>query len=367
MQFTCTRDEFSKGIHAVQRAVASRGPLPILSNIMLVTDGDGLKITATDLEVGIEARVQATIQTAGSITLAARQIAEIISKLPESDVVLAVGEDRASTTVKCARSKFVLRSMPADEFPKLPTLGSGATMVTLAGDELARGIRQTQFAAAKDDKSVISGILLFLEDGQLEVVATDGYRLAMRRWTVDSTASLKVIVPARAMNEVARLLASGGSDVITLATADNQALFTVGDRYLTSRMIDGQYPPYRQILPSTFTYVFTLDRGALQAAVERVSIMASEREAKVVSLVFKAGDLHLLANAADLGEGDEHLPIEYDGEEVKIAFNANYLLDALKAAEGETIQLHMNGPLQPAVLKSEEDATYSCMVMPIRS
>lgn len=367
MQFTCTRDEFSKGIHAVQRAVASRGPLPILSNILIATDGDGLKITATDLEVGIEARVAATIQIEGSITLAARQIADIISKLPESDVAIAVGDDRASTTLRCARSRFVLRSMPADEFPKLPQLATSATLVRLGADELARAIRQTQFAAAKDDKSVISGILLQLSEGQLEVVATDGYRLALRRWTVDSSDTLKAIVPARAMNEVVRLLGGSGGGIVTLAAAENQALFTVGDRYLTSRMIDGQFPPFRQILPATFAYVFLLDRSGLQAAVERVSIMASEREAKVVSLAFKTGDLHLMANAADLGEGDEHLPIEYDGDEVKIAFNANYLLDALKAVEGETLKLSVNGPLAPALIQSSEDDGYACMVMPIRS
>ncbi|HEY9900601.1 MAG TPA: DNA polymerase III subunit beta [Pantanalinema sp.] len=367
MEFTCTRDDFSKGIQAVQRAVASRGPLPILSNILIATEGDSLKITATDLEVGIEARVPAHVQTSGAITLAARQLSEIINKLPNSDVAFSVGNDDVRATVQCARSRFVLPSLPADEFPKLPELSPAATMVQLAGDQLAKGIRQTSFAAAKDDKSVISGLYLQLSGGVLEVVATDGYRLAWRKWDVGAHGELKVIVPARAMAELARLLSGADSETVNAAVVQNQILFSVGDRYLTSRLIDGQFPPYGQIIPSSFSYEILIDRHLLQSAVERVSIMASEREAKVVNLNFKAGDLHLQANAADLGEGDEHLPVEFDGEDVKIAFNATYMLDSLKVLEGETVKLSLNGPLAPALVQSTEDPTYSCILMPIRS
>lgn len=366
MEFTCAREEFSKGIQAVQRAVANRGPLPILSNILIAADGDHLKITATDLEVGIEARIPAQVKGSGAVTLAARQLSEIINKLPNSDVALSVNEQDVRATVQCARSRFVLPSLPADEFPKLAHSAPSATLVHLAGDQLAKGIRQTSFAAAKDDKSVISGLYLQLANGVLEVVATDGYRLAWRKWDVGAAGELKVIVPARAMGELARLL-SGSDEPVTAALAQNQILFTVGDRYLTSRLIDGQFPPYGQIIPSAFNYEILVDRGVLQGAVERVSIMASEREAKVVNLRFKAGELHLQANAADLGEGDEHLPVDFDGDEVRIAFNANYMLDALKALEGETVKFYLNGPLAPALIQSTEDATYSCLLMPIRS
>lgn len=367
MEFTCARDEFSKGIQAVQRAVANRGPMPILSNILIETGDDHLTFTATDLEVGIEAKVPASVQASGSVALAARQLAEIINKLPNSDVALKVGDDGGRATVQCARSRFVLPGQPADEFPKLPQVAPTATLVPLAGDQLARGIRQTQFAAAKDDKSVISGLYLQLSNGQLEVVATDGYRLAWRKWAAAAAGELKVIVPARAMAELGRLLGGGESEAVKVALAQNQVLFTVGDRYLTSRLIDGQFPNYGQIIPTDFTYEILLDRQVLQGAVERVSIMASEREAKVVNLNFKPGELHLQANAADLGEGDEHLPIEFDGDEVRIAFNAIYLLDALKALEGETAKLCLNGPLQPALISSTDDPTYACLLMPIRS
>ena len=368
MEFTCAREEFSKGIQAVQRAVASRGPLPILSNILIVTEDHHLKITATDLEVGIEAKVPATVQVSGSVTLAARQLAEIINKLPNHEVAITAPEDEARATVQCARSRFVLPSLPADEFPALPKRSESASMAQLEAVQLAKGIRQTQFAVAKDDKSVISGLYLQLSGGMLEIVATDGYRMAWRKWNVGTPGELKIIVPARAMGELARLLAGADGEAVHVALVQNQALFTVGDRYLTSRLIDGQFPNYAQIIPSSFKYDVLMDRAAFQSAVERVSIMASEREAKVINLNFKAGDLHIQANAADLGEGDEHLPIEFDHEEeVKISFNANFLLDGLKALEGETAKLSLSGPLAPALLQSTEDPTYSCLLMPIRS
>lgn len=368
MEFTCAREEFSKGIQVVQRAVASRGPLPILSNILIVTEDDHLKITATDLEVGIEVKVPARIQSTGAITLAARQLAEIINKLPNHDVVFSVAQDEARATVQCARSRFVLPSLPADEFPMLPKSVDSIARVQLEGGQLAKGIRQTQFAVAKDDKSVISGLYLQLASGMLEIVATDGYRMAWRKWNVGTTGELKIIVPARAMGELARLLSGADGEAVHVDLVQNQALFTVGDRYLTSRLIDGQFPNYVQIIPSSFSYDVLIDRAAFQSAVERISIMASEREAKVINLSFKAGDLHIQANAADLGEGDEHLQVEFDSEdEVRIAFNATYLLEGLKALEGETAKLSLNGPLAPALLQSTEDPTYSCLLMPIRS
>jgi len=367
MEFTCAREELSKGIQAVQRVVANRGPLPILSNVLIATDGDRLRITATDLEVGIEATVPATVKASGAVTIAARQLAEIINKLPNSDVALSVGDSGSRATVQCERSRFVLPGLPSDEFPKLPQLAPNATSLKLASAELLKGIRQTGFAAAKDDKSVISGIFLQVKDGHLEVVATDGYRLAWRRWAVEAEGNLAVIVPARAMSELARLLGSSEDESLVVANAQNQILFTLGDRFMTSRLIDGTFPNYGQIIPASFSCQVLVDRALLQSAVERVSIMASEREAKVVKLTFTDGDLHLQANAIDLGEGDEHLPIEYVGETMTIAFNATYLLDALKALEGETATIKLNGSLLPALVQSVDDETYSCLLMPIRS
>lgn len=367
LNFTCTRDEFLKGIQAVNRVVASRGPLPILSNVLLSAAGDKLQITATDLEVGIEAKVSAQIESPGSVTLAARQLSEIINKLPNSEIAIKLGDDGARATVQCQRSRFVLPVLPAEEFPKLPTANLETAPVSLLASQLLKGIRQTSFAAAKDDKSVISGIYLHLFDGQLEIVATDGYRLAWSRWAMDTVGELKAIVPAKAMGELARLLPASGQEPVRVGLTSNTVGFLFEEKYLTSRLIDGQFPQYGQIVPKNFTNQVLVDRGSLLAAVERVSIMASEREAKVLKMRVYKDEIQLSANAADLGESDEQLPAEYQGEAMQISFNANYLADALKVLDGETVQIQLNGPLAPALLSAVDDPHYSYLLMPIRS
>ncbi|MBU6428555.1 MAG: DNA polymerase III subunit beta, partial [Cyanobacteria bacterium REEB65] len=285
----------------------------------------------------------------------------------------------AQATVLCERSRFVLPSLPADEFPKLPAAEDRGGTVTLPAVELARGIRQTAFAASKDDKSVISGLLLRLSDSTLEVVATDGYRLAWWRWEGAGSGNLEVIVPARAMNELARLLGSSGSSIdgapeaakvgsasVTVGKAGNQILFSFGDRFLTSRTIDGAFPNFRQIVPASFQYEVQIDRSTLLASVERAGIMASEREGKAVRMAFSDGDLRLWARASELGEVDEHLPVDFAGEAIEIAFNARYLEDALKAIEGETVTFKLNGPMQAALITGA-DPVYASLLMPIRS
>jgi DNA polymerase-3 subunit beta len=366
MEFTCSREALSKGINVVQRAVANRGPLPILSNVLLRTVEESLMITATDLDVGIEVRVPARVQIEGSVAIAARDLSDIIGKLPNSDVALTVGEAQKAT-LNCARSRFVLPVQNPEEFPQLPRADADATLLQIEASELVRGIRQTAFAAAKDDKSIISGMLVSLQDGRMEVVATDGYRLAWRTWETPATGSFRVIVAARTMNEVARLVSGSEAEQLTLALARNQVLVTLGDRYMTLRTIDGNFPQYRQIIPASFVHEILLDRALLQEAVERITIMASEREGKVVNLRFEAGQLVLQAQTTDRGEAEESLPIDHEGESIGIAFNGGFLLDALKALEGETVRFQLSGPLQPACIESLEDPTYHCLLMPIRS
>ena len=366
MEFTCSREAFSKGINVVQRAVASRGPLPILSNVLLRTVEEALMITATDLDVGIEVRVPARVQVEGSVAIAARDLSDIIGKLPNSDVALSVGESQKAT-LNCARSRFVLPVQNPEEFPQLPRAEADATLIQINASEIVRGIRQTAFAAARDDKSIISGMLVSLQDGRMEVVATDGYRLAWRTWDTASQGSFRVIVAARTMNEVARLVAGTEADQLTLALARNQVLVTLADRYMTLRTIDGNFPQYRQIIPASFAHEILLDRALFQEAVERITIMASEREGKVVNLRFETGQLVLQAQTTDRGEAEESLPIDHEGDSIGIAFNGGFLLDALKALEGETVRFQVSGPLQPACIESLEDPTYHCLLMPIRS
>ncbi|HBN07210.1 MAG TPA: DNA polymerase III subunit beta [Cyanobacteria bacterium UBA8530] len=362
MEFVCNKENLMGGVQSVQRAVSHHGPMPILSNLLMVASSEGLEITATDLEVGIKAIVPAQVKIEGSITLAAKQLSEIVGKLPNSEIRFEVEGSRA--VLFCAKSRFVLPGIGAEDFPALPEIDSEIPPVSLEANKLLRGIKQTTFAAARDDKSVISGISFKIEGGELEIAATDGYRLAIKRYPVEGATDLKAIIPARSMNELARML--NGGDLVSLSLAQNQVLFDFGDRYLTSRLIDGQYPNYRQIVPPSFAYQAQIDRASLLSSVERVSIMASEREAKVIKLRFSQGQIELKANAADLGESDEILEIDYEGEEMTVSFNSVYLTESLRAMEGETLLWSMNTAIAQTKISSSDDQTYSYILMPIR-
>ena len=365
MHLICTKENFARGLTAVARAVSARGPLPILTHVKLDAADGAICFTATDLEVGLEARVPAEVMAGGSLAVTARTLSEIVSKLPNADIELATPERDQELTLRCARAKFTLRGLAAAEFPQLPSPGSSAP-VSLPVEQLLRGIRQSLFAAAGEDKAVISGVFVRLAEGKLEFVATDGYRLACRESEVASgAASLGVVVPKRAMDELARQLAAVGTGEVAITVGANQIAFRLGERYMTSRLVDGSYPNYRQIIPRTFERIAVLDRQAFLGAVERVSIMALDREAHTIQLAFAPGELSLTAGASELGDGDEVLPVEYTGEPLQISFNADYLADALKHMDAESVEVQMNGPLTPAILRPVGDDGQLCLVMPV--
>lgn len=378
MHVVVAKEALAKGIQAVARAVSSRGPLPILTHVKLVADPDAVReggedgargalvLTATDLEIGLEAKVPAEVREAGALALQAKTLGEIVAKLPNADVELVQAGDAPEVTIRCQRSKFTLRGLSAAEFPELPEPGDDATPVSLDAAELARGIKQTLYAAAGEDKAVISGLLTELADGSLELAATDGFRLAWRRASVEGVAGkLSVVVPKRAMDELARQLATAGSPRVDIRTAHNQIAFQLGDRYMTTRLVDGTYPNYRQIIPQTFEREAVLDRQSLLAAVERVSIMTFDREAHTIKLEFGAGELKLSAGSSELGDSDEVIAIEYGGEPLAISFNANFLADALKNVDAETVRVGMNGPLTPALVRPLDSDDQICLLMPV--
>lgn len=362
MELVCTKENLYSGVQTVQRAVASHGPMPILSNLLLVANGDALEITATDLELGIKATIPAQVNISGSITLAAKQLSEIIGKLPNSDIKIAAEDTKAE--LQCLKSRFSLPGMNAVDYPELPKVDTEVSTANLDATRLLKGIKQTTFAAAKDDKSVISGVSFQVKEGVLEIAATDGYRLATKNYPVENAPEMTAIIPARALNELARML--GSQETVSLSMARNQILFDFGDRYLTSRLIDGQFPPYRNIIPQSFSLEALIDRSSFLSSVERVSIMASEREAKVIRLQFNPGQITMYANAADLGESQEQVDVDYEGEEITIAFNSHYLLDAIRAMEGETLKLQMNSSTSQTLLSSLDDPSYGYILMPIR-
>jgi DNA polymerase-3 subunit beta len=366
MRLVCTKENFARGLSAVARAVSSRGPLPILTHVKLVADGDGVRFTATDLEVGLEARVPADVSEPGSVAITAKTLSEIVSKLPSADIELVTPDHDAEVTLRCLRSKFTLRGLPAAEFPQLPQPSGAGASVRLGAEELLKGIRQTLFAAAGEDKAVISGLFVKLEAGKLELVATDGYRLACRETSLgEQVGALSVVVPKRAMDELARQLGAMGTGEVEISVGANQIGFTLGERYMTSRLVDGQYPNYRQIIPTNFEREAIIDRAAFLAAVERVSIMAFDREAHTIKLEFATLEVTLSAGNSELGDSDETVATEYTGEPLAISFNADFLVDALKHMDAETVRIGLNTALSPVLIRPLGDDGHTCLLMPV--
>ena len=378
MHVVSSKENLLKGIQSVLRAVSSRGPLPILTHIKLEADasaqrplgdpsGKGvLRLSATDLDVGLEAVIPAEVLESGAVAVSGRTFSEIVAKMPQAAVDLSVQESSAELTLRCQRSRFHLRGMHAREFPTLPRFDD-ASVLTLDAQTLLAGIRRTAFAIAGDDKGVISGLFVNLVDGSLELVATDGFRLAQLRTAVDTPSQdVSMVFPKRAIDELVRQLGHAGSLPVGLRLNGQQVAFSFPDRYMTMRLIDGTYPNYRQIIPSTFTREAILDRASLAAAVERVGVMASERESHCVKMEFNAsGELNMVAGNQEVGDSQELLNCEYQGEPLTIHFNAAYLGEALKHTQAESVRLSMNTTLSPALIRSLEDDGHLVLLMPI--
>lgn len=367
MKFTCERDAFAKGVSAVSRVIPSRGPLPILSNVLIAAEGEVLKLSGTDLEVGIRLEIPAQVHQPGSTTVSGKRLAEILAKLPNSNVEIVV-EKGDRVQLKCERSKFTLPGLTAAEFPPMAIAkyNDAAGVVSIPAQALVRALKSVDFASAKDEKSVISGVRFIVKDGKMDLAATDGYRLARFTCDIESEGVLSAVVPGRAFKELEKLIGPEKSDVF-ISIENNQILFVLGDRQMSSRLLDGNFPNIEQIIPATFDRSALIDRSFMRLAMERVAIMASEREAKRMDIGFTKGEVILKANSAELGESTDVIPAEYDADDFAIAFNSTYFLEGLRALEGETLEVQMNGALSPVVLRSPQSEEQFYLLMPIRN
>lgn len=365
MHVVVPKEPLQRGLAAVSRAASSRASLPIQACILLEAEGGQLRFTAFDGDVGLEATIPAEVKVAGRVALPAKTLADVVARLGAHDVELEAGLAATEATLRSGRAKFTLRGMPAAEFPPIPR-PNFEEATKLDAKELAVGIRQAVFAAAKEDKAIISGLRFELGEGKLTLAATDGYRLAMREAEVGGTGSVQTTIPRRAMEELGRQLGSvPEGQSVSMALAGSLAAFDLGDRFMSCRTLEGAYPPFRQILPPHFTVEATLDRAAWLGAVERVRILTSDRDANVVKLSFELGELVLSGGGQELGEASEAVACDLQGEAIALSVNANYLAEALKALEGESVQVGMLDARKPVLLQPLGDARQRCVLMPI--
>ena len=382
MKLVCSQAELNAALQLVSRAVASRPTHPVLANVLLTADAgtDRLSLTGFDLNLGIQTSLPASVDSSGAVTLPARLLGEIVSKL-SSDSPVSLSSDAGAEQVELTSSSgsYQMRGMPADDFPELPLVENG-TALRVDPSSLLKALRATLFASSADEaKQLLTGVHLRFNQKRLEAASTDGHRLAML--TVEDAlqaeinaeesepAELAVTLPARSLREVERLMASWkGDDPVSLFCERGQVVVLAADQMVTSRTLEGTYPNYRQLIPDGFSRTIDLDRRAFISALERIAVLADQHN-NVVRIATEpaTGLVQISADAQDVGSGSESLPAEINGDAVQIAFNVRYVLDGLKAMDCDRIRLSCNAPTTPAILTpSNDESGLTYLVMPVQ-
>jgi DNA polymerase III subunit beta len=362
MKFRISKEAFLDGLQKVQHVVSSRTTLPILSNVLLVAKDGRLQFTTTDLDVGITGSVEAQIEKEGATTLPAKRLVSIIRELPASEVEVVVdGKNHAS--IRSGPSFFKIIGLSDSEFPPLPDF-EGAKVFKIPQQALRDGLKKTSYAISTDEtRYVLNGIFTSFRDGKMTLVATDGRRLAMVDTDLEFPASHEtdVIIPTKAVQELQRLLGDSGDVIVKLS--DNQVSFAVGDSLLASKLIEGNYPNYRQVIPGDSNERVIISREALLETVRRVSLLSSDKS-NSVKLVFSENRIEVTANSPDVGEAQESMDVIYQGPAMQIAFNPEFLQAPLRNLDSNDVYLDLIDEMSPGVLRIE--GTFLYVLMPMR-
>ena len=363
----CGRDALYEAVQTVARGVSGRSTQPVQNNIYLEAGADHLRLVATDLEfISLEALIPATRTEAGATTVPARLFTEVTGNLPDADVELKATEEQA-LGLTCARSHYKIRGMAAEDFEMLPPLVD-ATTFDIEQGLLREVISQTRIAVSSDEtRPTLTGALVRLEPNTLQFVATDTHRLALRQAAIDlpDTQKREAIVSARALAEVERALHAEAEMPAKIAVSDNQIEFAVGTVTIGSRLIEGKFPDYQKVVPEDFDKRLSVDTRELEAGLRRALIVARE-DANRVSLSMEGAELKISAESQDVGDVVESIAAELEGEEITVAFNARYLLDAIAIISAEKVHFELSGPLNPGTVRPADTPDYIYVLMPMQ-
>jgi DNA polymerase-3 subunit beta len=368
MKLTITREQLQEGLVAVAASVPTKTTLPVLANILLEASKDGLRLSGTDLDIAVATTVPASVDQEGAITLPARKLVEIVRELPSAPIrLVASGEQRV--TIECGRSKFKLLGLPREEFPAFPTVKFDGGWRAPAQD-LQKLISHVAFAASTEEsRPILNGVLWELRPERMRMVATNGHRLA--RMDVPTPASgasgtADLIVPPKALEQIRRLFAS--DDEIEIAKSDNHLGFRSPSTQVFTRLIEGPYPNYEQVIPRENDKAATADKSALISALRRMSIVASDQTHRI-RMGFSNGSCKLSVQTPDLGEAQEEVTVAYDGDPLELGFNASYLLEILKYIPTDEVRMTFKAPERAATCEPvgwDDSASFLALVMPLR-
>src|SRR5689334_17693717 len=367
MRFTITREKLQEGLNAVGPSIPGKTTLPVLANILVETTDRGIRLSGTDLDIAVSTEVSADVETAGAITVPAKKLSEIARELPPAPVKIgAMGEQRI--TLECGRSRFKLLGLPRDEFPTFPQVRFQDSWRVRSGD-LQKLISHTAFAVSTEEsRPILNGVLWELKPDLMRMVATNGHRLAKMEVAIKSVGApaTDLIVPPKALEQIRRLFPE--DEELEIAKGENHLGFRSPFTAVFTRLIEGPYPNYDQVIPKDNNRVAIADRQALTSALRRMSIIASDQTHRI-RLSFNAGMLKFSVQTPDLGEAQDELPVRYTGDPLDIGFNATYLLEILRYMPTDEVRLTFKAPERAATIEPEawnDGASYLCLVMPLR-
>jgi len=365
MKFSATKEKLLEGLQQVQNVVSTRTTLPILSNVLLQAKEGAVHLTTTDLDVGVRGSFEANVDKVGATTLPARRLFTIIRELPSSEIAIEV-DGKNAASIRSGQSFFKILGLPEEEFPPLPKF-ENAKVVTMRQKDLHDGLRKTAYAISTDEtRYVLNGVLFSFKENKLTLVATDGRRLAMLDIELEFPRSHEadIIVPTKAVTELQRLLKDDGE--VEISVGSGQMAFDLNNTLLVSKLIEGNYPNYKQVIPSEAKERVTLERETFLNSLRRVSLLASDKS-NSIKLNFSKNNIEISANTPEVGEARESVPVAYKGRDFAIAFNPEFLMAPLRNLTEDEVFFDLIDEMSPGVLKIQTPFLYVLMPMRVSS
>lgn len=363
MKFKIEQRDLSKHINIAQKGISSRTTLQILDGILLETKNNKLKLTGTDLEISIETYVNCEIEKEGAIVVNSRIFGDIVKKLPSAPIYIDVDENN-NINITCENSEFNILGNSDREYPDLPIVLEHDSF-QLPKDLFKSAIRQTVFATTQDEtRPSLTGVLIEVANNNISFVALDGYRLALRKLPIDSNIDLKIIIPGRALNELNKIL-DDNEENINITSAPGHVIFNIGDTIVYSRLLEGQFFNYREIIRKDHKTSVIVNKRLFQNSLERASLLAKEEKANLIKLSVMEKEILIKSNS-EIGNVNEKIIATNKGENINIAFNSRYILEGIKIIDAEEIELNFMGSLNPCIIKPIEEDNYTYLVLPVR-
>lgn len=365
MKLTCSKSDLLNGVNTVLKAVSTRTTLPILECILLQATSEGFKLISNDLELGIESNVNANIIETGTVALKAKIFSEIVKKLPDNEVELTV-DAKNYTTIKCEKSKFNISGQSGDEFIPLPKV-SMEKSIKVSQFKLKEMIRQTIFSIALEEiRPILTGELLELKSNQLNVVSLDVHRVSIRKLDFETEVEdMMVVVPGKTLNEISKILDTAEEKEVMVYFTDKHILFELDESIIVSRLLEGDFPKYEQFFSKDYDTLIKINKRELLMSIDRAALISRESKKNPIKITIKDNSMIITSNT-EFGDVYEEIDIEKEGNELEIAFNPKYFIDALKIIDDDFIHLQFTNSHSPCIIKQVDGDEYKYLIVPIR-